>query len=820
MTRLGLRVELDVNDMISNAGRAQKAISAITDAMKKAEQEKRIDDYGKLAYEKQKLQSQNAGFERDVQNLTSNPRFQTQAPNGSTIFKIDAEYAGLIKGQMAAMKQQTAKLEKATKTGNIDQVQKFISQIARQQEDFHKTLKRISGSPKAQEGTDTVKAPNGNRVPELAPQVPRQQEDFHKTIGGFISSATIAKQVILNIDKAIEKAKKADDDSKVGQLYVTKQQVNTAHEKIEHDTRSLTSSGQPLQRIMGKQVTGQVLSKREEAYISHLDLLNDTLKKNTSVLLEASKTGDAEEMLKQTPHVMTQVEGLHQVAQQGTSATDKGSMKDVVKTIGVNQMVNAVTDGLSRWVGSLDRSGIVSKRGSGDVIGANIDELRRQANLKSGIGQSAGGIAGGIAGALIGSIIPGLGTVAGSAIGGSLGSGAGKLFGLSDEAKANKQATDKAHSDLWQNRSGQTMELAALQGSPSRVREAFSIAADAAARFGYSAEEGVDAMKQAAQQGLSGAAVREVTERVFTYERSTGADRGALMGISTMAKRYGAGDALGTGWQGLQASGMKTGQYNEYLRAMQRVMEDGISKGFVRSSEQVARNLTMLSQMTGNNPLWQGENGARRLSEMNAGLENARGLQSTSDVIAFRAARTIAERNNSAKSVSYIEAQKVLEGGLTPELFREYMSLTSQAEGGDRAATVERMRQTFGLNYTNADTLYGSWEKNKNMSENELKALIDQYKNEPPPANSAELEASKTIEEIKNLMTKTGQEYWDRQLGELKTALENAKQKYNEATGSNVPIPALPITDVSRMRPEEAVSVRNQEMVEAMPWYE
>jgi hypothetical protein len=56
---------------------------------------------------------------------------------------------------------------------------------------------------------------------------------------------------------------------------------------------------------------------------------------------------------------------------------------------------------------------------------------------------------------------------------------------------------------------------------------------------------------------------------------------------------------------------MQTGQFNEVLRGLQRVMEDGISKGFVRSSDQVARNLTILSTMTNNNPLLSGEMGAQ-----------------------------------------------------------------------------------------------------------------------------------------------------------------------------------------------------------------
>jgi hypothetical protein len=327
----------------------------------------------------------------------------------------------------------------------------------------------------------------------------------------------------------------------------------------------------------------------------------------------------------------------------------------------------------------------------------------------------------------------------------------------------------------------------------------------------------MEAMKEAARQGLGGQEAADITSRVFDYERRTGADRGTLTGISTMSARYGAGDALGMGWAGMQASGMKPGQYNEYLRAMQRVMEEGISKGFIRSSEQVVENLTMLAQMTNNDPLWQGENGARRLSEMNAGLEGATGLSSTSDILAFRAAREIAGGD------SYIDAMKVLEGGLTPDLFKKYMSLTSGAESGGREGIVERLRQTFGLNYTSADKLYKAWENPEiraKLNDESLKAIINNNKNEPPPPNSPELEAAKITEAIKNWWTQTGISHWDANFPTtLVQELAKAIREYNQETGNDEPVPGLPTkkpVDTSGMPPDEAVQVRQREYIEAL----
>jgi hypothetical protein len=126
-------------------------------------------------------------------------------------------------------------------------------------------------------------------------------------------------------------------------------------------------------------------------------------------------------------------------------------------------------------------------------------------------------------------------------------------------------------------------------------------------------------------------------------ERGTGADRGTLTEFATKAGRFGAtdGDALGWAWRGNQVSGMAAGQYNEFLRSMQRIFEDGISKGFVKGSKEIAGNLTFLADLNGRSELWKGEQGEKRLSQMNAGLESATGMSSATDILAFRGAKNV-----------------------------------------------------------------------------------------------------------------------------------------------------------------------------------
>jgi hypothetical protein len=598
-------------------------------------------------------------------------------------------------------------------------------------------------------------------------------------VGGFTSGMGAASRTVDTLTQKMKDAKKEKNWELFDKLQMQRDSLSASAAGFKKDTNNLFNDP----RYHTETASGAPAIKMDKEQVATFESLTDSIKKLTAKYDE--QIGKNE--IKEAENTFWQLQQKYkeynkEVSSVTAPVTGPGQrMQDAVKSIGINQVASAINDGFSRWVGSLDRSGIVNQYGSGDILGGRISEERRKADLWGGLAQGGLGLAGTIAGAFL----PG-----GPLVWGSLGTAIGKAIDTGAHAGPNKDATDAAYAGLWQNRSGQAMELAAVMGSVNDVRGAFKSAADAAAEFGYSAEEGMDALKQAAQQGLSGEEMRAVVNQSFDYERRTGADRGTLQGLSTMSARYGAGDALGMGWAGLQASGMKQGQYNEYLRAMQRAMEDGISKGFIRSSEQVVQNLTMLSQITGNNPLWQGENGARRLSEMNTGLEGTTGLSSTADILSFRAARNVLASQGRPEA-DYTDVMMEIEKGLTPALFKELMMLNSRSEGGSRTGIVELMRKEFGLNYINARQLYDGYDAGKEYTQAEL----DQYKNLPPPAaRSPELDAAKQIEEIKNILSETGQVYWDKQLSKIYDELVKATQKYNEETGSDRPMPPRPET--------------------------
>jgi hypothetical protein len=152
-------------------------------------------------------------------------------------------------------------------------------------------------------------------------------------------------------------------------------------------------------------------------------------------------------------------------------------------------------------------------------------------------------------------------------------------------------------------------------GNSQALRRTFENAANTATPYGFAPEEGMEQVKQAAEQGLGERWALDAVRDMFAFERGTGADRGVLSEFRNRTERFGGvPDGLNTAYQGFQASGMAPAQFNEYLRAMQKTFENGITKGFARGADEIAGNLAFLSNLNGGSELWKGEQDAARLS--------------------------------------------------------------------------------------------------------------------------------------------------------------------------------------------------------------
>jgi hypothetical protein len=131
--------------------------------------------------------------------------------------------------------------------------------------------------------------------------------------------------------------------------------------------------------------------------------------------------------------------------------------------------------------------------------------------------------------------------------------------------------------------------------------------------------------------------------------------------------------------------------------------------------------MNMLYKLSGANPLWQGEQGARRLSQMNSAIAGSTDLASVSDVINYSVAkgllgagndrlnnfnRLTGGGKNNYYTGTYADVMQVLERGVSPEFIQAQFRAVNGLEGGDVAGAIERYREMFGLNYTGASQVY------------------------------------------------------------------------------------------------------------------
>lgn len=393
--------------------------------------------------------------------------------------------------------------------------------------------------------------------------------------------------------------------------------------------------------------------------------------------------------------------------------------------------------------------GMVNMLGRGDFAGTAISGIQGAGGLSRSVGKSIGENAKEGSGMdQMAGVLKFLGV--GALVGGGLAAGANAL------------------SEQWEKVMQPTMDMTAMlknnagtaeEGS-QKIRQAFDFAAKAANEFGFSAEEGVKVVTDLARYGRTDEnGVYESENKVLKYARTTGASIGALTKYEGSMLRYGGGsNSLGLAYGGTLASGLQKGQFEEFLTSVERIFQEGISKGFVKGAQEITSDLTFLSKLSGGNDLWKGEQGAQRYSQMSNAISNGTNLASVSDILTFRAASAldltkydkqvdILDENgkptgkkesewqkmyHSKRGGDYVDQMLIMEKGLSPELLKQQMKLVRGLEGEDnRTGQIERYRQMFGLNYTGAAQLYDMLGNKPDFESKDFKEQVNKLAKDP-----------------------------------------------------------------------------------------
>lgn len=418
-------------------------------------------------------------------------------------------------------------------------------------------------------------------------------------------------------------------------------------------------------------------------------------------------------------------------------------------------------------IGNVAQAGYTYRQdvANGNFVGA---ERRMGTSIAGNIGGAATSIGTGL-------MATGVGVIPGAIIG-----GAGLLTSLISRIVEGGGAADDAEAAAYernfQSKYGAARAFRDMGGDMrENARTAngmYSEAFRAAAGTGLDTNEILDLMARAASYGAGESAARSMARNAGLWEQETGASRDSLMRLQGTAERYGLGsNALATAYGGLVASGMGRGQFDEFLNGLQSVIEDGISNGFTSSAEEVAQSLTLFARLSGNSPLWQGQQGAQRLVSMNHSLSNATNMASVNDMIVYGALDT---------GGGYIETMKNIERGLNdPKAFGKIAEAIKNLEGGNTAAMTERFRQIFGVNYTQAEQLLRMSEKIGRPGYTNAQFQRDIKAAGITPDTQTEYTFWKDKENaINNALNRIGQDPWNKNLQELN---ETAKKYWGKA---------------------------------------
>lgn len=261
------------------------------------------------------------------------------------------------------------------------------------------------------------------------------------------------------------------------------------------------------------------------------------------------------------------------------------------------------------------------------------------------------------------------------------------------------------------------------------------------------------------------AATAQLAETVGRWAYDTNGDVNQYARLAGLISRYGGNTDPNASFNRVMSTAkaaeemgiINNAQIPEFLSGIEKVMEDGIAKGFSRSAEDVADTMLMFSKMSGNSAFWQGEKGAQMLNQMNQGVAGATSLSKTSDILTYQAFRnaysgTIKDENGNEISKiqsalkygkedstyieggGYVNMMQLIEQGVNANNFGSIMEAAKNAAGGDKNAETEFLRDIFGLNYTGAGRLQNlDWQ---NMSKEDLQKEIDIITKAPENQNN------------------------------------------------------------------------------------
>jgi len=215
---------------------------------------------------------------------------------------------------------------------------------------------------------------------------------------------------------------------------------------------------------------------------------------------------------------------------------------------------------------------------------------------------------------------------------------------------------------------------------------------------GLSTEDYISLVNEQSKYGISDVnKAMAIATDVGKWAHYTGADSSQINGYAGLITRMGgnSSSALNQAFKAATAQGLEKGQFGEFLSGLQSVIENGISKGYIKSTKEVSEQLDFLSLLSGNNPMWEGKYGAERYQQMASGMASNVSMQSTESMLVYQAAKSAL-----GPDASRLDVLKFIESGdVGNESFlKSLKDIMGNVYNGNNEAGIYAIKNMFGLN--------------------------------------------------------------------------------------------------------------------------
>lgn len=255
---------------------------------------------------------------------------------------------------------------------------------------------------------------------------------------------------------------------------------------------------------------------------------------------------------------------------------------------------------------------------------------------------------------------------------------------------------------------------------------------------------------------------RKVTNQAARTARAYNGNINTELAYMGTLERYGQNgvSSLRTVQGAIQQLKIEPNQLEEILNGIQSSIEDGVSKGYLRNSDDMTKTLAMLAQASGGSSFWTGKNGVARLQQMQSGLSEMGKMDSTESMIVYRAfdgldTKNILSGGNSDNSFTYLSGDSYLntiaaiESGIIDEdSFNGIRNNLNAMYGTDRESIVEAYKKIYGLNTEGAIQLYNMGD----FEESKYKKIQDD-----PTLKDGETQKQNVLNEIKDSAAEAGE---------------------------------------------------------------